>query len=186
MNVYRDSAAHRILAYLISAGPSSAQILGERAFLGRRTRQNGRIGASQGGGDYAAQMLLGRLKRAGIVQHASSGDYDGCSLWEITTKGRKILQHDLRPAKRPVRHAIRLEPGQAIEIQRDPGAAWEPAVYHGAVSAMDDRPSRRGWHTVDLPSSAAPRIDTFAGREYPSRRLVVPTRRIRPREQVDR
>ena len=50
--------------------------------------RNGRIASSGGGGDYAAQMLLGRLKAAGLVEHAPS---EGSTRWRITTKGRRAL-----------------------------------------------------------------------------------------------
>jgi hypothetical protein len=46
--------------------------------------REGRIAANGGGGDYAAQMLLGRLKKAGLVEHAPS---DGSSRWRLSQKG---------------------------------------------------------------------------------------------------
>lgn len=44
----------------------------------------GRICATGGGGDYAAQMLLGRLRKAGFVEHAPS---DGSSRWRLPPAG---------------------------------------------------------------------------------------------------
>jgi len=38
----------------------------------------------RGGGDYAAQMLLGRLKKAGQVEHAPSA---GSTRWRLTRAG---------------------------------------------------------------------------------------------------
>ena len=45
----------------------------------------GRGSSNGGGGYYAAQMLLGRLKKAGLVEHAPS---EGSSLWRLSPKGR--------------------------------------------------------------------------------------------------
>ena len=42
-----------------------------------------------GGGDYAAQMLLGRLKKAGLVEHAPS---EGSSRWRLSAKGRREVR----------------------------------------------------------------------------------------------
>ena len=74
-------AADRILVHLLN-GPDSASGCGAVAW----DQRTGRITATQGGGDYAAQMLLGRLKKAGRVRHAPS---EGSSLWELTPEGRK-------------------------------------------------------------------------------------------------
>jgi len=53
-------------------------------------RRNNRGGVStNGGGDYAAQMLLGRMKKAGLVEHAPS---DGSSLWRLTLAGRARIK----------------------------------------------------------------------------------------------
>jgi hypothetical protein len=54
--------------------------------------RTGRIAAGRGGGDYAAQMLLGRLKKAGLVEHAPS---QGSALWRLTPDGYKAV-HKLR------------------------------------------------------------------------------------------
>lgn len=45
----------------------------------------GRGVSSNGGGDYAAQMLLGRLKKKGLVEYAPSA---GSTQWRLSTKGR--------------------------------------------------------------------------------------------------
>ena len=50
-----------------------------------RVLRGGRGVSVNGGGDYAAQMLLGRLKKAGLVEYAPS---EGSSRWRLSTKGR--------------------------------------------------------------------------------------------------
>ena len=55
-----------------------------------KNRRGRRFGVSvNGGGDYAAQMLLGRLRKAGLVDQAPS---EGSSLWRITMAGCARLQ----------------------------------------------------------------------------------------------
>lgn len=49
-----------------------------------RVVRGGRGVSVNGGGDYAAQMLLGRLKKAGLVEHAPS---EGSSRWRLTADG---------------------------------------------------------------------------------------------------
>lgn len=77
---YRATATGRALMCLVT-GPQSAGDVGQAVWP---ERERVRV-ANHGGGDYAAQMLLGRLKRAGLVRHAPS---DGSTLWEITNAGR--------------------------------------------------------------------------------------------------
>lgn len=73
----------RVLRYLINHGPSGCSLVGTVI----DNRRGSRFGVStNGGGDYAAQMLLGRMKKAGLVRHAPS---EGSSLWEVTTQGRE-------------------------------------------------------------------------------------------------
>lgn len=72
-------AAHQLAV----RGPMSASCLGAILWPERKTR-----GVSHnGGGDYAAQMLLGRARRAGLVrtQHG-----EGSSVWEATAKGHRV------------------------------------------------------------------------------------------------
>ncbi len=45
--------------------------------------------SSNGGGDYPAQMLLGRLRRLGWARVANS---DGSSRWGLTTAGMKMCR----------------------------------------------------------------------------------------------
>lgn len=51
-------------------------------------KRGGPIIANHGGGDYAAQMFLGRLKSRGLVQYAPS---KGSTLWELSAKGHREL-----------------------------------------------------------------------------------------------
>jgi hypothetical protein len=69
----------RVLRALVS-GPKSAGEIGVVIWPNR----TGRITAVQGGGDYAAQMLLGRLRKDGLVRTQHS---EGSSIWELTEKG---------------------------------------------------------------------------------------------------
>lgn len=88
-NPQRAASAHttlRVLRYLCDHGPSGCSLVGTVI----ENRRNGRGGVStNGGGDYAAQMLLGRMKKAGLVEHAPS---DGSSLWQLTSAGRAKLK----------------------------------------------------------------------------------------------
>lgn len=49
----------------------------------------GRVSAVQGGGDYAAQMILGRLRKLGWAELAPS---TGSSRWRCSPSGREIAQ----------------------------------------------------------------------------------------------
>jgi DNA-binding transcriptional regulator PaaX len=51
--------------------------------------RTGRVASVNGGGDYAAQMLLGRLKKAGLVEHAPS---DGSSRWRLSEEGLREVR----------------------------------------------------------------------------------------------
>ena len=57
-----------------------------------RVVRSGRGVANGGGGDYAAQMLLGRLKKAGLVEHAPS---EGSSRWRLSAKGLAAVRAGL-------------------------------------------------------------------------------------------
>lgn len=69
---------------LVEFGPTSADMVGAHVWRGM---QRGRVTSSGGGGDYAAQMMLGRMKRAGLVRHAQS---EGSTRWEVTELGRAM------------------------------------------------------------------------------------------------
>lgn len=43
---------------------------------------------NHGGGDYAAQMFLGKLRKRGLVEQVNTG---GSSAWQISWAGRKWL-----------------------------------------------------------------------------------------------
>lgn len=59
------------------------------------------------------------------------------------------------------RRAKKFEPGQAVEIQREPGAAWEPATYRDRALGMV------GWHHARVPEDAEPRyVDSMTGLTY--------------------
>ena len=62
----------------------------------------GRGVSVNGGGDYAAQMLLGRLKKAGLVEYAAG---EGSTRWRLSTKGRDEVRalNDEKPHAIPVR-----------------------------------------------------------------------------------
>lgn len=63
---------------------SSAGMVGAHLWPERRSRGT----AVQGGGDYAAQMLLGRLRKKGWTRVAAG---EGSSVWEITSIGIRDL-----------------------------------------------------------------------------------------------
>jgi hypothetical protein len=54
-----------------------------------RPLRGGRGVSVNGGGDYAAQMLLGRLKKANLVEHAPSR---GSSRWRLTVEGLRAAR----------------------------------------------------------------------------------------------
>lgn len=71
----------RVLAFLMKHPESDCSDVGTVI-----DNRRGRISASTGGGDYAAQMLLGRLRKAGLVEHARS---EGATRWRLTPRGIK-------------------------------------------------------------------------------------------------
>lgn len=77
---------HQVLELLRDHGQQSAGDVGAIIW---RHRKRGRIISSNGGGDYAAQMLLGRMRKKGLVRVASGA---GSSQWEITPAGRQKLK----------------------------------------------------------------------------------------------
>jgi hypothetical protein len=72
-----------VLRFLVKHGPSGCSNIGTVI-----DNRHGRIAAGTGGGDYAAQMLLGCLKKAGLVRHSPS---EGSTLWKITPAGKARL-----------------------------------------------------------------------------------------------
>ena len=77
------TATERVLMYLFNRREATAGCVGSAIWPDRDVR-GGRGVSSNGGGDYAAQMLLGRLKKAGLVEHAPS---EGSSRWRLTRRG---------------------------------------------------------------------------------------------------
>ncbi len=71
----------RVLAYLMKHPESGCSDIGTVI-----NNRRGRVTASTGGGDYAAQMLLGRMRKAGLVEHAPS---EGSTKWRLTRAGIK-------------------------------------------------------------------------------------------------
>lgn len=75
------------------------------------------------------------------------------------------------------------EPGQPVEVQREPGheVPWEPATYRRKVTDM------KGWHSVEYPEGRGRYIDSMSGMEtavdnpraYLTLTQLVPTQRIR-------
>jgi len=86
------TATQRALIFLFSHREAAAGDVGNAVWPDREMR-GGRGVSSNGGGDYAAQMLLGRLKKAGLVEHARS---EGSSRWCLTRKGLDRV-HELAP-----------------------------------------------------------------------------------------
>lgn len=70
------------LASLGKDGASSGDFGG--AYFGKDRKSKGT--SMGGGGDYAAQMLLGRLKKKGLVRH-SMRFCEGSTVWELTATG---------------------------------------------------------------------------------------------------
>lgn len=91
------TASQRALLYLYAdaghVGISCYEV-GNAVWPDREVR-GGRGVSVNGGGDYAAQMLLGRLKKAGLVEHATS---EGSSRWRLSTKGLREVQKIASPA----------------------------------------------------------------------------------------
>lgn len=82
IDVTRGEMHRRALQYLAESGPSPADPVGGVVW---RDVKRGRVTPPGGGGDCAAQMLLGRMRSLGLVRRARS---EGSTLWEITDLGR--------------------------------------------------------------------------------------------------
>lgn len=78
----------QLLRIMLKAGPTDATTLG--AMLWKADERAGRIASTNGGGDYAAQMLLGRLRVLGLVR--ADHRREGSSHWVLTEAGRKRAQ----------------------------------------------------------------------------------------------
>lgn len=84
LSIRKGSAAHLMLVALSTSSELSAGECGIAGWPGtvRKTPTNG-------GGDMAAQMWLGRMKSHKLVEHAPSV---GSSMWRITYAGRTVLR----------------------------------------------------------------------------------------------
>lgn len=77
---------------MLARGPAAASVFGSEMWPSGRQAIHATRGprhASHGGGDYAAQMLLGRLRKKGWVYVM---DGEGSSVWALTPLGRAILK----------------------------------------------------------------------------------------------
>ncbi len=118
------TATQRALLCLRDGGWNglSAGEVGATVWPDRECRP-GRGVSVNGGGDYAAQMLLGRLKKAGLVEYAKS---EGSTRWRLSTKG----QHEARKlfAKEP---KAKPRGGGAIVSASDPCTCGCAPEDHG-------------------------------------------------------
>lgn len=80
-----STATARALRYLAANGPSPADLVGAAVWEGEGVRR-GKTTSMGGGGDYGAQMLLGRMRKAGLVRVAHGDAHT--SQWELTELGR--------------------------------------------------------------------------------------------------
>ena len=78
------TTTQRVLRFLLKHGPSDCSTIGTVI-----DNRHGRISAATGGGDYATQMLLGRMRKAGLVRTIVS---EGSSRWDVTSRGRQEAQ----------------------------------------------------------------------------------------------
>lgn len=79
------SETERVALATLDLHESTADIVGNAVWPGRK----GRICAVTGGGDYAAQMLLGRLRKRGLV--SSRKPDAGATRWHLTRAGQDAL-----------------------------------------------------------------------------------------------
>jgi hypothetical protein len=85
------TASQRALVYLYNSEGSEGVSCFDvgNAVWPERVIRGGRGVSVNGGGDYAAQMLLGRLKKTGLVEYAPS---TGSSRWRLSAKGRNDVR----------------------------------------------------------------------------------------------
>lgn len=81
MHVAKITVSDRVILCLGKVDSTSASIVGAIVWPNRTKRG----AANHGGGDYAAQMLLGKLRKQGLVQ---TTHHSGSSRWALTAKGR--------------------------------------------------------------------------------------------------
>lgn len=98
------SMTYRALVVLVGRGPISADMFGAYVWRGKK---RGKTSSSGGGGDYGAQMFLGRLKKLGFARLARES-FEGASRWEATEAGRNELAKALTKTGAPgeVKHLM--------------------------------------------------------------------------------
>jgi hypothetical protein len=82
------SQTYQALA-LLEREPMVASAFGAELW---RHRARGRTVSANGGGDYAAQCFLGRLRKRGLVETDKSPAGSMVSIWTLTPAGRRALQ----------------------------------------------------------------------------------------------
>ena len=87
----------------------------------------GRGVSVNGGGDYAAQMLLGRLKKSGLVEYAPS---EGSTRWCLSTKGH-LKVRGMLDASAPRGALTAVTPVVARGDGTDPCACGHAPEEHG-------------------------------------------------------
>ena len=130
----KTTATQRALLCLYDGGyggVSSGEVGG--AVWPEREIRFGRGVSSNGGGDYAAQMLLGRLKKAGLVEYAPS---EGSTRWRLSTKGL----HEVRELRPPKSRTTLVT--AALPVPRATGT--EPCVCGDAIEAHGGDPEYPG------------------------------------------
>ncbi len=83
---YRSSATQRVLHQLYGGKALTACEIGTSLWGDTR---RGRVSSAWGGGDYAAQMLLGRMRKRGLVR-VEFDPNPGASKWIITHNGKDL------------------------------------------------------------------------------------------------
>jgi hypothetical protein len=101
------SMIYNALVILTGRGPMSADDFGGDLWSGKK---RGRTTSSGGGGDYGAQMFLGRLRKLGFARTTHD---PGSSRWEATPAGRIALAIALTASGAPgeVRQLLRTSRG---------------------------------------------------------------------------
>src|SRR5680860_455088 len=127
----KTTATQRALLCLHDGGYSglSCGEVGAGVWPERECRP-GRGVSVNGGGDYAAQMLLGRLKKAGLVEYAPS---EGSTKWCLSTKGRNEVRRmrDVPIAKEAKVTQTPTKAGGAIVTDTDPCTCGHAPEEHG-------------------------------------------------------
>lgn len=125
----KTTAMQRALLCLYDGGYSgcSAGEVGAGVWPERECRP-GRGVSVNGGGDYAAQMLLGRLKKAGLVEYASS---EGSSLWRLSTEGRNEVRKIATKVPKETKTKTKPRTGGAIVSASDPCTCGCAPEEHG-------------------------------------------------------